>query len=80
MIAEIRQRLRIERLTTQDWPTPTAISSTAMPAKSSGVRRAGRAEPGRVDRCPHDSTRPRKIPVGRTSSTTTRMTKEIASL
>ena len=70
MIAEIRQRLRIERLTTQDWPTPTAISSSAITAKSTGVRSDWL----------HDSTRPRKRPVGRTSSTTTRMTKEIASL
>ena len=40
----------------------------------------GRVKPGRVESHLHDSTRPRKIPVGRTSSTTTRMTKEIASL
>ena len=70
MIAEIRQRLRMERLTTQDWPKPTAASSAAMTAK----------ERGRAECRPHESTRPRKIPVGRTSSTTTRMTKEIASL
>ena len=41
MIAEIRQRLRIERLTTHDWPKPTATSSSAMTAKSPGVRSGG---------------------------------------
>ena len=40
MIAEIRQRLRMERLTTQDWPKPTAASSAAMTAKSTGARKA----------------------------------------
>ena len=70
MIAEIRQRLRIERLTTQDWPEADRHEQQRHDGEE---RRVAQARP-------HASTRPRKIPVGRTSSTTTRMRKEIASL
>ena len=69
MIAEIRPKLRIVSATVQLWNKPTARISAAMTA----------IEDGAADERAH-TTFPLNIPVGRTSSTTTRMMNDTANL